>query len=65
MLYEDTKMTEKDKELMKLYGITTETKVVYLYDKYKYDKLSDAVQNAKIELKNSHLKEAFDTSINA
>ena len=49
-------MTEIDNKLMKLYGITTELKTVYLYDKYRYDNLSDAVEYAKIIDKNSHIK---------
>ena len=44
-------MTEKENELIKIYGITAEKKAVYLHDKYKYDKLSDAVQYAKITTK--------------
>ena len=58
-------MTEKENELMKIYGITAETKTVYFYDKYKYDKLSDAVQYAKITLKNSHLRGAFNDNLGA
>ena len=58
-------MTEKNKELMNIYGITTEAKVVYLYKQHKYDNLSDAVSYAKIDMKNSRLKEAFDDSLRA
>lgn len=56
-------MTEEENKLMEIYGITTEAKTVYLYDKYKYDKLSDAVQYAKINMKNSHLRGAFDDNL--
>lgn len=49
-------MTEIDNELMKLYGITAELKTVYLYDRYRYDNLSDAVEYAKIIDKNIYMK---------
>ena len=53
-------MTENVNELMKRYGITAETKLVYLFDKYRYDNLNDAVNCAKARLKNNRLNEAFN-----
>lgn len=41
-------MTKKDAVLMAKYGITSEQKTVYYYEKHKYDKLEDAVNYAKI-----------------
>ena len=53
-------MTKNDNELMKRYGVTAETKLVYLYDKYRYDNLNDAINCAKARLKNNRLNEAFN-----
>lgn len=53
-------MIKNDNELMKRYGVTAETKLVYLYDKYRYDNLNDAINCAKARLKNNRLNEAFN-----
>lgn len=53
-------MTEDDKELMEFYGIVAETKVFYLYGKYRYDNLYDAVKYAKAILKNDRLNQTFN-----
>lgn len=42
-------MTEEEKELLERYDITVEHKSVYTYKRYKYDRLHDAVSNAKVE----------------
>lgn len=39
-------MTEHDEELMTRHGITAETKVVFHYAGYRYDRLADAVNYA-------------------
>lgn len=53
-------MSENDNEVMKRYGITAETKLVYLCNKYRYDNLNDAVNYAKARLKNNRLNDAFN-----
>ncbi len=42
-------MTEEQKELMKRYGITVESKSVYFYKGYKYGHLKDALNYAKVD----------------
>jgi hypothetical protein len=39
--------TEEELKLMSQYGITHETKSVYFYMGYKYDKLKDAILYAR------------------
>ena len=41
-------MTEEEKEPMERYGITVEQKSVYFYKGYKYDRLNDALNYAKM-----------------
>lgn len=41
-------MTEEDKKLMQKYGITCEQRTVYFWKTYKYEKLDDAVNYAKL-----------------
>jgi hypothetical protein len=41
-------MTEEEK-LMEQYGITCERKTMYWYKGYKYEKLTDALNYAKID----------------
>lgn len=42
-------MPEKEKELMQRYGIIVEQKSVYFYKGYKYDRLNDALNYAKMD----------------
>ena len=42
-------MNEKDRQTMAVHGITCETRNVYFYKGYKYDRLDDAVRYARIE----------------
>ena len=42
-------MNEEEKKLVRLYGITLERKIVYRYQGYKYEHLSDALSYAKID----------------
>ncbi len=44
-------MTEEQTELMTLYGITEEHKSVFAYKDYKYARLEDAINYAKLEAK--------------
>jgi hypothetical protein len=61
MTEEENDMTEEEKELlMKRFGITVEQKSVYTYKSYKYERLKDAVNYAKIEVGGRHV--AGDTS---
>lgn len=41
-------MNEKDKQKMEAHGITFESRNVYFYKDYKYDRLDDAVRYAEI-----------------
>jgi hypothetical protein len=49
-------MTEEDKRLTEKYGITFEKKTVYefFYKEYKYAKLSDALNYAKMDTARSN-----------
>jgi len=47
-------MTEEEKELMKRYGITVETKNVYSYKGYKYEHLKDALNYANVDAGAAH-----------
>ena len=42
-------MNEEDNKLMEQYDITSQQKTVYLYKGYKYDRLKDAINFAKID----------------
>lgn len=42
-------MSEDEKLLLALYGITTESKMVYLYNEHKYEFAKDAINYAKLE----------------
>lgn len=42
-------MNEKDKQTMGAHGITCESRNVYFYKEYKYDRLDDAVRYAEID----------------
>jgi hypothetical protein len=59
MTEEENDMTEEEKD-MKRFGITVEQKSVYTYKSYKYERLKDAVNYAKIEVGGRHV--AGDTS---
>ncbi len=48
-------MNEKDKEIMKNYGITCSTEVTYRYKNHQYKKLEDALNYAKIDNKKNTL----------
>ena len=43
------KVTDEEVRIMNKYGITYETRTVYYWKNYKYEKLSDAVRNAKMQ----------------
>jgi hypothetical protein len=43
----DEQGTEEQQELMSQYGITRETKSVYYFQGYKYDRLADAIRYAR------------------
>ena len=42
-------MNGKDKQMMDEHGITCESRNVFFYKEYKYDRLDDAVRFAKID----------------
>ncbi|MGD8418466.1 MAG: hypothetical protein PVH91_15500 [Pseudomonadales bacterium] len=42
-------MHEDDERLMVQYGIAAETKVLFHYDGYRYERLADAVSYAKAQ----------------
>jgi len=42
-------MNENDKQAMDEHGITCESRKVYFYKEYKYDRLDDAVRYAEID----------------
>ena len=42
-------MNAKDRQTMDAHGITCETRNVYFYKEYKYDRLEDAVRYAEID----------------
>ena len=42
-------MNEHDESLMAKYGITTETKVLFYYEGYRYERLADAVNYARLQ----------------
>lgn len=42
-------MDEHDKKLMTQYGITAETKILFHYDGYRYERLTDAVKYAGLQ----------------
>ena len=42
-------MNKKDKQTMEAQGITCETRNVYFYKDFKYDRLDDAVRYAEID----------------
>ena len=42
-------MDEHDNSLMAQYGITAETKVLFHYDGYRYERLADAVNYARLQ----------------
>jgi hypothetical protein len=41
-------ISQEDKELMLQYNIRTETRTVFYYEGYKYEKLHDAIRYAKL-----------------
>jgi hypothetical protein len=45
----ETIMNAKDRQTMDAHGITCETRNVYFYKEYKYDRLEDAVRYAEID----------------
>ncbi|KHF25803.1 hypothetical protein [Solemya velum gill symbiont] len=44
-------MTEQDKITMDKYGISSSSKAVYFYKDHKYERLTDAINYAKIDIK--------------
>jgi len=42
-------MTEEEKQQLDLYGITMEEKTVFHYRSYTYDRLTDALNYARID----------------
>ena len=42
-------MNEKDREAMAALGVSCETRNVYYYREFKYDRLDDAIRFAKID----------------
>ena len=44
-------MNGKDKQMMDEHGITCESRNVFFYKEYKYDRLDDAVRYAEIDAK--------------
>lgn len=42
-------MNEQDEKLMSQYGITADTKVLFHFDGYRYERLADAVNYAKTQ----------------
>jgi hypothetical protein len=42
-------MEEHDERLMAQYGITAETRVLFHYDGYRYERLADAVNYARTQ----------------
>lgn len=42
-------MDEHDTSLMTQYGITAETKVLFHFDGYRYERLADAVNYARLQ----------------
>ena len=43
----EDRITEEDRTLMGQYGITSASKMMYVYKKYRYENLSDALHYAK------------------
>jgi len=50
-------MNEDERKLMLEYGITTETRSVFLFQGYRYERLSDAVNYARITAERSKGKD--------
>ena len=42
-------MSEDEKRLLELYGITVESKTIYLYNQHRYEFAKDAINYAKLE----------------
>jgi len=42
-------MSEDDKAIMAQYGITAEVSTIYSYKEHRYEKLSDAVNFARLD----------------
>jgi hypothetical protein len=49
-------MTKDDKLAMETHGITSESKDVYHFKNYTYDRLADAVRYAKFDTERRRLK---------
>ena len=49
-------MNEQDKDLMEKHGITYSTEVIYRYKNFRYKKLEEAINYAKIDTKRDALK---------
>ena len=41
-------ISQEDKDLMQQYNIHTETRTVFYYEGYKYEKLQDAINYARL-----------------
>lgn len=58
----ETAMTQKDKSLMEEFGITSESKIFYLYKQHSYENLTDAVNFAKSDAKDEKVNIPHDTA---
>ena len=50
-------MNEKDRQMMDVHGITYETKNVYSYQGFKYERRDDAVRYAEIDARRARTKD--------
>ncbi|MDH3609976.1 MAG: hypothetical protein OEQ24_12145 [Gammaproteobacteria bacterium] len=48
----ETFMNESEKRMAEVYGIRSEHNTVYFYNGYKYNKLKDALNHAKLDALN-------------
>ena len=46
-------MTNKDKKVMDTHGITRQSKTIYQYKDFKYERLADAIRYAEIDAERS------------
>ena len=46
-------MTDKDKKIMDAHGITYQSKTIYQYKDFKYERLADAVRYAEMDAERS------------
>ena len=55
-VHQVTEMTKDDKQAMETHGITSESKDVYYFKNFRYDRLADAVRYAKVDTERRRLK---------